>query len=205
MYIYVCIYLRIFNNRQQKSVLLIVHNSQRYSKNYIGTLLTYWNFNSCRLLPFSTKQTCSTHFPITFKYFLVSLCYAKCQNILVNVLVHLLDLSFLLRCPVVRVGILAICITKFNSQGPALRILGLRVAIFKSQGLIFRLPCPRVPVPGSRVPGSQSLGSQGPGSQGPRSRVSDPDFRLCLFKMHKWKHVFVFFHGNLIVLFCFSF
>ena len=33
--------MRIFNNRQQKNVLLIVHNSQRYTKNYIGTLLTY--------------------------------------------------------------------------------------------------------------------------------------------------------------------
>ena len=38
MYIY--IYLRINNNRQQKSVLLIEHNSQRQTKNYIGTLLT---------------------------------------------------------------------------------------------------------------------------------------------------------------------
>ena len=35
------IYLRINNNRQQKSVLLIVHNSQRQTKNYIGALLTY--------------------------------------------------------------------------------------------------------------------------------------------------------------------
>ena len=33
--------------------------------------------------------------PITFKYFLISLCYVKFQNILVNVLVHLLEhLSF---------------------------------------------------------------------------------------------------------------
>ena len=40
---------------------------------------------------------------------------------------------------------------KFNSQGPALRILGLRVAISNSQGPISRLlgvsvPCPRVSV-----------------------------------------------------------
>ena len=35
------IYLRIFNNKQQKSVLLIVHNFQRLTRNFIGTLLTY--------------------------------------------------------------------------------------------------------------------------------------------------------------------
>ena len=34
--------MRINNNsKQQKSVLLIDHNSQRQTKNYIGTLLTY--------------------------------------------------------------------------------------------------------------------------------------------------------------------
>ena len=42
---YICIiylYLRINSNRQQKSVLLIVHNSQRQTKSYsyTGTLLT---------------------------------------------------------------------------------------------------------------------------------------------------------------------
>ena len=90
---------------------------------------------------------------------------------------------------------------KFSSQGPALRILGLRVAIPKfqeprSRVLGVRAPCPRFPAPGSwvsecRVPGSQGhrfpgprvLGhrclsprSQGlrvpsPGPQGPRSQV----------------------------------
>ena len=39
LYIYIYIYLRINNNRQQKSVLLIDHNSQRQTKNHIGTLL----------------------------------------------------------------------------------------------------------------------------------------------------------------------
>ena len=32
------------------------------------------NFNTCRLLSFFTKQTWSTHFPITFKFFLIYLC-----------------------------------------------------------------------------------------------------------------------------------
>ena len=71
---------------------------------------------------------------------------------------------------------------KFNSQAPALCILGLRAAISKSQGPISRLV-------GVRVQESQGLGFQSPGSQGlrvlvqrsqgPRSRVSCPDFRLC--------------------------
>ena len=38
---------------------------------------------------------------------------------------------------------------KFNSQGSALRVLGLRVEIFKSQGPISRVMCVRIPVPGS--------------------------------------------------------
>ena len=42
--LYIYIYLRINNNRQQKSVLLIDHNSQRQTKNHIGTLLTYGKF-----------------------------------------------------------------------------------------------------------------------------------------------------------------
>ena len=73
---------------------------------------------------------------------------------------------------------------KFNFQGPALRILGLGVAISKSQGPISRVlgvkvPCPRVPVPGSQDPGSQGPGVPGLRFQGPRSQVSGPDFRLC--------------------------
>ena len=64
---------------------------------------------------------------------------------------------------------------KFNSQGPALRILGLRVAISNSQGTIsrvlgVRVPCPRFPVRGSWVSGSQS--TRVPGSRLPESRVS---------------------------------
>ena len=38
---------------------------------------------------------------------------------------------------------------KFHSQGPALRILGLRIAISKSQRPISRVLCLSVPVPGS--------------------------------------------------------
>ena len=41
IYIRKYIYLRISNNSQQKSVLLVVHNSQIQTKNYIGTLSTY--------------------------------------------------------------------------------------------------------------------------------------------------------------------
>ena len=62
---------------------------------------------------------------------------------------------------------------KFNSQGPALRILGLRVAISKSQGPISR-------VLGVRVPRLRV-----PGSQGTSSRVSGPEFRLCPSKYGK--------------------
>ena len=51
---------------------------------------------------------------------------------------------------------------KFNSQGPALRILGLRVAISNSQGPISRVPCPRVQVRGSWV--SVSLSPRVPAS-----------------------------------------
>ena len=75
---------------------------------------------------------------------------------------------------------------KFNSQGHALRILGLRVTIANSQGLIsrvlgVRVQCSRVPtprVPGLRVSGSWVSGSWGPGSQvsGPGSQVLILDY-----------------------------
>ena len=35
------VYLRINNNMLQKGLLLILHNSQRHTKNYIRILLTY--------------------------------------------------------------------------------------------------------------------------------------------------------------------
>ena len=78
---------------------------------------------------------------------------------------------------------------KFNSQGLGLTILelegpksggfnsripGLKVSGLRSQVSVLRVSSLRVL--GLR---SQDLGSQSPGSQGPRSRVSDPDFRLC--------------------------
>ena len=64
---------------------------------------------------------------------------------------------------------------KFNSQGPALRILDLRVSIPKPQRpscrvLGVRASCPRVPVPRSWVSGFQSPESQG--LTVPQSRVS---------------------------------
>ena len=52
---------------------------------------------------------------------------------------------------------------KFNYQGPALRILGLRVALLKSWVLGSQSP---------RVLGSRVLGSQGSGPQGSGSLVS---------------------------------
>ena len=61
---------------------------------------------------------------------------------------------------------------KFNSQGPALRILGLRVAISKFQGPISR-------VLGVKVPCLKLPGVGVSGSCGFRSRVTGPDFRLC--------------------------
>ena len=121
-------------------------------------------------------QTWSTYLPIIFKYFLISLCYAKCQNMLVNVLFHLLEhLSFWLRCPsfllskfasqlrlihsVVRVGLLGICVTS-----SILRVLlsGFWVSGLQFQSL--RDPFPRS-WKGSRVPVSQSPGYQGHGFQ----------------------------------------
>ena len=49
-------------------------------------------------------------------------------------------------------------------------------------------------VPGLMVPGSQSPASQRPGVPGPRSkdpktRVSGPDFRLCLLKAIHYIHL----------------
>ena len=71
---------------------------------------------------------------------------------------------------------------KLNSQGPVLRILGLRVASPKPQGsnarvLGVRVPSPRVLVPGFRVPRYHSPRVPGPRvpsprSQGPGSLVS---------------------------------
>ena len=144
------------------------------------------NFNSRSLLHFSTKQTWSTHFPITFKYFLISFCYVNCQNILVNVLVHLLEhlsfwhkcLSFLFSklCFIIKVSTICgagrdtrnLC-HKCNSQGPALRILCFRVTCPKFQQLSckalgVRVPCPRFPVPEYWVSGycAQGIRIAGP-------------------------------------------
>ena len=75
---------------------------------------------------------------------------------------------------------------KFNSQGTALRILGLRV------------PSPRDPVPGSWVSVFHGPWFQGPRCQGPvfrvsGSRVSGLDFRLCSNKLslYEIEHFFV--------------
>ena len=109
------------------------------------------------------------------------------SNILLNVLVHLLqhlsqvfDLDALAFCYFV----IKICFTikinsicgagqdtcnlrhKFNSQGPALRIMGLRVAISNSQSPSSRALGVRVPC--SRVPESWDTAPQSPRSQGLR-------------------------------------
>ena len=120
------------------------------------------------------------------------MCYAKCQNILVNVLVHLLEpLSFRLGCPSFLLSKLCFIIKfsttwgasrdtrnlchKFNSHGPTLRILGFRVTYPKFQGpssgvLGVKVPCPRVPVSEFWLTGYRVQGSQVPGS---RSWVPD--------------------------------
>ena len=59
---------------------------------------------------------------------------------------------------------------KFNFQGPALRILGLRVPISKSHSptsrvLGARVPCPRAQSPGSQGPEVAGLRVPGSGSQ----------------------------------------
>ena len=120
----------------------------------------------------------------TFPYFLISFC----QNILVNVLVHILkNLSFELRCPsfllskfasqlkliqsVVRVGILVVCVIS-----SILRVLLSEFWVSGSQVL-----SPRDPIPGSHIPGchfhSRVLGvmvlcPRIPESRVPESRVS---------------------------------
>ena len=112
---------------------------------------------------------------MTFKYFLASLCYVKCHDILAKFLVHLLEhLSFWLKYPsfllsklasqlkliqsLVRVGILGICVTS--------SILRVLLSGFWVSGLQF--PSPRDRVSGSWVPGSHVAGSQSPKSQGLR-------------------------------------
>ena len=124
------------------------------------------------------------------------MCYVQYQNILVNVLVLLLKpVSFRLRCPSFLLSkrisyftnkVNTICgagrntrnlCHKFNCQGSAFRILGLRVVSPESQALNFRVLsvkvlCPRVPVPGSWVSGSRVPGTQSPRLLGPRSWVS---------------------------------
>ena len=63
---------------------------------------------------------------------------------------------------------------KFNSQGPALRILDLRVANSKSQGSSSGVLGVRVPVPGSWVSESRVIGSWSTSSQIPESLVPGP-------------------------------
>ena len=109
----------------------------------------------------------TTHFSISFKYFWISLCYVKCQNILVHVLVYLLKhLSFWIRCSnfllskfasqlklipsVVRVGVLGICVT--------ISILRVLLSGFWVSGSQF--PSPRDPFPGSWVSGLRVSGPE---------------------------------------------
>ena len=66
---------------------------------------------------------------------------------------------------------------KSNSQGPDLRILGLRVASPKSQGPSSRVLCIRVPC--LRVAESWVLGLRVWSLRVPGLRVPGPDFRLC--------------------------
>ena len=130
------------------------------------------------------------------------MCYVKCQNILVNVLVHLYSstLLFWLRCPsvllskfaiqlklipsVVWVGILRICITSstFRVLQSGFWVLGLKFPslrdLFQFQ---FQGPgCQGPRIPGPRVTDLRILGLRVLGSRISGLRVPGPDFRLCL-------------------------
>ena len=120
------------------------------------------------------------------------MCYVKSQNIFVNILAHLLGhlrsdaLAFYqnLLHKLIFFKVNSVCGAgrdtcnlrhRFKSQGLALSILGLRIAIPKSQGLISEVlslgvPFPRVPDP--RVSGSRVSGFQGLRVLGVRVRVS---------------------------------
>ena len=101
---------------------------------------------------------------------------------------------------------------KFNSQGPALRILGLRVAISKSHRPIsrvlgIRVLCSRVPVPGSCVWGSCVPGSQNPRVLGPRVpgvRVLGPQISGSRFSRFWDPGSQVVFTSVLVVTFAFK-
>ena len=84
------------------------------------------------------------------------MCYFKCQNILVNVFVHLLEhLSFGFRC-------LSFFLSKFASQLELIQsvvrvgILGICVSGWQVRGSWVSEPR----IPRSQVPGSQSTGSR---------------------------------------------
>ena len=133
------------------------------------------------------------------------MCYVRCQNIMVNVLVHLLEhLSFGLRCPsfllskfasqlkliqsVVRVGILGICVTS--------SILTVLLSGFWVSGS--QVPSFRDPVPGSWVSGSQISRSHFhcpgiPGSRVPESQVSGRPFVACFFFLFFFSWQFISF------------
>ena len=102
--------------------------------------------------------------------------YVKCQNILVNVLVHLLEqLSFPLK-------FLSFLFSKFSSQLKLIQSV-VRVEI---QGICLTSSILRVLLSGFCVSVSQASSPRDPDSGvwvlGPI--VSGPDFRLCHFEEH---------------------
>ena len=109
------------------------------------------------------------------------MCYVKCQNILVNVLVYLLEhLSFWLRCPSFLLSKFASQL-KLNQSVVRVEILGIYVTSSVFRVLLsgfwvsgWQFPSPSDPFPGSCVSGSLFQGpiSQNPGSQGLRSQDS---------------------------------
>ena len=148
------------------------------------------------------------------------MCFVKCQNILVNVLVHLLEPpNFRLRCPSFLLSNLCFIIKvtticgagrdtrnlchKFSSQGLCFQESGFQGnmsqvpgAYFQSpvcQGTVFQVPR----VPGSRVPGSRVSGSQSPGSQSPGHQVLILDYAARNLRLTK--EIF-FISSNLWVL-----
>ena len=157
-YMHIYIYMRIFNNRQQKNVLLLVHISQRQTKYYIGTLLMSEYFGKC-FGPFTQASKFLAQMPQLFITKFAS------QLKLIQ--------------SVVPVGILGICVTS--------SILSVLLSEFWVSGSEFPSPRDPFPGfwvsesqfhgPGCQGVVSQNLGShglrvgvsrsQGPGSQGP--------------------------------------
>ena len=123
------------------------------------------------------------------------MCYAgaKCQNILLNVLLSKFASQLKLTQYVVRVGIIGKSVIS-----SILRVLlsGFRVSRLQfrspsSRVLDVKVSCPRVPVQRSWVSGSQGSRSHGLKVLVPGFQASGPDFRLCQIKLRSTARISV--------------